>query len=146
MKDAYRKNIMDVLADLSSHPNGLSYSEAKEKLEQYGPNELKKHETDSALKILGDQFKSPIVWILIIAMIISFAVGELADFMIIGAIVILNAILGFTQEFRAAKAIESLQKLLSLKATVLRDGKPHLIDAKNIVPGDIIILETGDKM
>ena len=106
-------------------------------------NLLRSH---SWFSILINQFKNVIVWVLIIATLISVFLGEYVDGIAIGVILILNAILGFVQEFKAEKAIEALQKMASLKAKVLRDGEEHEIDAKDIVQGDILILEEGDKI
>lgn len=92
------------------------------------------------------QFTSFIVLILIAALIISLVIGEKIDAIVIGVILILNGILGFIQEYKAEKAIQALKKLASLKATVIREGKKQEVNSINLVPGDVIILETGDKI
>ncbi len=142
----HAQEVASVLANLSTSEKGLSTDEANKRLQQYGPNELKEKQKISALKIFLGQFNSPVVWILLGAMFISAIIGEVADFIVIAIILIANAIIGFVQEYKAEKAIEALKKMASLKAIVIRDGKEQEIDAKLLVPGDIILLETGAKI
>ncbi len=142
----HSKKIEQVLKELRTSEHGLSQSEAEERLKQYGLNEIKEGKKISPLEIFINQFKSVVVWILIIATIISAFLKEYIDSIVILVIVILIAILGFRQEYKAEKAIEALKKLASLKATVIREGHKKDIDSKEIVPGDIIVLETGDKV
>ena len=144
--DFYRSSEKEVLEHFRSSDKGLSTEDANERLKIYGQNRLKEAERIHPLVILLSQFKSPLVWILFGAMIISLVVKEYVDFYVIGIIVVLNALLGFFQEYRAEAAIEALMKLISLKATVLRDGKQMVLDAADVVPGDILILNTGDKV
>lgn len=146
MADAYLTPEKEVLAELNSSVQGLSSEGAESRLKVYGLNQLHEEKPPGALVIFFGQFKSPIVWILIGAMLVSAFVKEFVDMYVIGAIVVLNAILGFVQEFRAEKSIEALKKMVSLKAKVLRDGRETLIDATLVVPGDILLLETGDKV
>ena len=141
---AYAAN--NVLSELKTSEKGLSEEEAKNRLSIYGPNEIKEGAKVSPLKIFLSQFKSIVVWILIAATFISAFLREYIDAIVILVILALIAIIGFFQEYRAEKAIEALKKLASLKATVLRGGKKQDIDAKELVPGDIIILKTGDKI
>jgi len=136
----------EALAELKASEKGLSSSDAAERLKVYGANQIREAERVHPFIIFLGQFKSPIVWILFAAMIISLLVKEFVDFYVIGAIVILNAILGFIQEYRAERAIEALKKMISLKATVLRDGQELEIDASDVVPGDILLLDTGNKI
>lgn len=142
----HSSDIKDVFARLSSNAKGLTSDQVSKRLERYGRNEIKAEKKESAFKLLISQFNSPLVWILIAALVIAIAVGEIIDSIVIAAILILNAILGFAQEYRAEKAIEALQKMASLKAVVLRDGKPTKIDASELVPGDVVLLETGAKV
>ncbi len=134
------------LKKLKSSEKGLTTHQAEEKLHQYGLNELKAEEGIHPLRILLEQFASPLVWILIVALGISLFLHEYIDAIVIAVIIIINAILGFVQEFRAEKAIDALKKMASLKARVIRDEKEIKIDSKYVVPGDIIVLETGDKI
>ncbi|PIN75770.1 calcium-translocating P-type ATPase, SERCA-type [Candidatus Woesearchaeota archaeon CG10_big_fil_rev_8_21_14_0_10_36_11] len=138
--------IKEVLEELKATEKGLTNHEAEQRLHQYGLNELKAEEGTSPWKILLQQFISPLVWILVVAMGISFFLGEIIDGIVIAVIIVLNAVLGFVQEYRAEKAIEALRKMASPKAKVFRAGKEQSIDSKYLVPGDIILLETGDKV
>ncbi|MFH1275667.1 MAG: calcium-translocating P-type ATPase, SERCA-type [Candidatus Woesearchaeota archaeon] len=142
----HNKKIEGVYKELKSTSKGLTSHEAEQRLNKHGFNELKKEDNISIFKIFLEQFTSPLVWILLVALVISVILGDLADSIVIGAIVILNAVLGFVQEFRAEKSIEALQKMASLKAKVIRDGHEIKIESKFVVPGDILVLETGDKI
>ena len=142
----HNKPIEQVLRELNTSSNGLTQQEAEERLKQYGFNELKEGKKISPLEIFISQFKSVVVWILIAATVISAFLGEYVDAIVIFSIIILIALLGFFEEYRAEKAIEALKKLASLMATVLRDGQKKEIDAKELVPGDVIVLQTGDKV
>ena len=143
----FDQSVPAVLRELkASAEQGLTSEEAKNRLQQYGPNSIEEAHHVSLLRIFLEQFTSPIVWILLAAMLISGFVQEWTDFSVIAAIVIINAVLGTIQEYRAEEAIEALQKMVSLKARVLREGKVVEIDASELVPGDIVLLETGDKV
>ena len=133
-----------VLAELGSAANGLSSLEASRRLAADGPNELQEGKRISAFQILLRQFKSIIIWILIVAGVISGVMGEAIDAVAILSIVVLNAVIGFYQEFSAAKSVVSLRKLSAPQARVRRDGQVALIAATNIVAGDILVLEAGD--
>jgi len=146
MADYYLMPEKEVLSELNASDKGLSSEGVESRLKVYGLNQLHEEAPPGAFVIFLGQFKSPIVWVLIGAMLVSALVKEFVDMYVIGAIVVLNAILGFVQEFRAEKSIEALKKMVSLKAKVLRDGKEELIDATLVVPGDILLLETGDKV
>ena len=146
MVNYYSKTINETFENLQTSENGLTESEAKNRLDRYGLNELKKAKKISPLTIFFRQFANFIILILIIAVILSLLVHEYIDAAVIGAILILNEILGFIQEYKAEKAIEALKKLVSLKAIVIRAGKERKINASELVPGDIIVLETGKKI
>lgn len=139
----YQKEGEAVLKELNAHKFGLSSQEANNRLKQYGANVIKKTKKVSPLTLFINQFKNFIIYVLIAAAVVSFILGERIDAIAIGVIVILNAILGFIQEFKAEKAIEALKKLSAPKAKVIRDGKTAEIDASQIVPGDVIIIEEG---
>lgn len=124
--------------------NGLSAIEAKERLATYGPNELEERGMKSPWRILLDQFKELMVIILIIAAIISGFLGEYIEVVVIMAIVILNAVLGFTQEYRAEQAMAALKKMAVPTVRVQRDGGVREISSSELVPGDIILLEAGN--
>lgn len=125
---------------------GLTGDEAKKRLEKYGYNELKKEEKISPFTLLISQFKNTLIIILLIAVVLSALVGEMVDSAIILVIVIFCAVLGFVQEYRAEKAMEALKKMLSPTIRVLRGGKEEDVPSKNLVPGDIMLLEAGDKV
>ena len=146
MDGYYQKSEKEVFEELQTSEKGLSQAEAETRLAKYGPNTIVEADKIHPLQIFARQFKSPLVWILIAAMIISFVVKEYTDFYVILAIVILNAILGFFQEYKAEEAIAALKKLISLKAIVIRSGMQKEIPASQLVPGDIIILHTGEKI
>ncbi|MBI2830862.1 MAG: cation-translocating P-type ATPase [Chloroflexi bacterium] len=125
---------------------GLSGDEVKRRLEQYGYNELKKEKGISPLTLFFHQFKDVLIAVLLVAIILSAAIGELMDAAIIAVIVVFSAVLGFTQEYRAERAVEALKKMLSPMITVLREGKEEEIPSKEVVPGDILLLEAGDRI
>ena len=134
------------LKELKTSEKGLKGHEAEQRLHDYGFNELKGKEGLHPITIFLQQFSSPLVWILLVALIISIVLNEIVDATVIAIIVVANAILGFIQEYKAEKAIEALKKMASPKARVLRDGKEIKIESQLLVPGDIIFLETGDKI
>ena len=136
----YSRKAEDVLKELNVASGGLSLSEAKRRLEQYGLNEIREEKKISPLRIFISQFKSVVVWILIAATVVSTILGEYVDAIVVAVILLLIAVLGFVQEYRAEKAIDALKRLASLKATVKREGQKLEIDASEIVPGDILIL------
>nr|MCK4930000.1 calcium-translocating P-type ATPase, SERCA-type [Nanoarchaeota archaeon] len=130
----------------SSEDNGLTSKEAGLRLEKFGANEIKKRKKISAFQIFVRQFTSFIVMILVAAIVISLLIGEKLDAVVIAVILVFNGIFGFVQEYKAEKAIEALRKLTALKAKVIRNGKEEEVDSRDLVPGDIILLETGSKV
>ncbi len=139
--------VAEVLKELGVDAyRGLTKEEVKSRLEKYGYNELKKEEKISPFTLFLNQFKNILIIILLIAIGFSALVGELIDAAIIGVIVMFCALLGFIQEYRAEKALEALKKMLSPTITVLRDDKEEEIPSREIVPGDILLLEAGDKI
>jgi Ca2+-transporting ATPase len=136
-----------VLKELNTDPRqGLNLEEARSRLEKYGYNELKKEELVSPFTLLFNQFKNILIIILLIAIGLSALVGEVADAVIIAVIVVFCAVLGFIQEYRAERALEALKKMLSPTITILRGGRESEIPSKEIVQGDILLLEAGDKI
>lgn len=136
--------VEEVLKAVGSSLEGLTAQEAKKRLDEHGYNELKKEDGISALTVFLRQFTSWLVILLIIAGILSLFVGDLVDSIAIFIIVVLNALFGFFQEYKAEKAIEALQKLSEPYARVIRDGKEINLPTKELVVGDIILLEAGD--
>jgi len=143
----YAQKAVNVLKVLGTDPQkGLSVKEIVQRQTDYGPNRIRSLHKEKWQWILLRQFTDVLIIILLIAAAISFAIGEMGDAVTIMIIVILNGILGFIQEFKAEKAIEALQKMLSLYCKVLRDGEKKEIDSTELVPGDIVFLEIGDKI
>lgn len=141
----YKKKKEEVASELNTHiDKGITDEEAQKRLEKYGLNELKEEAKQSMLSKIIEQFKDFLIIILIIASIISYAVGEKVDAVVIIAIVIVNAALGIYQEGKAEKSLEALKKMAAPNAKVLRNGIVEVIPSSNIVPGDIVVLETGD--
>jgi Ca2+-transporting ATPase len=123
---------------------GLSSEEAKKRLDSFGKNILKEEKKNSALVKFLSQFKSPVVVILVLATMISALLSEFTDAIAIFSIVIINSIIGYAQEAKAEEAVEALRKLSAPKGRVLRNGLIHEISSSHVVPGDILILESGD--
>jgi len=144
IKPWYNISAEETLKQLDSSADGLSLQEAAKRLDTDGLNELKEVKKNNALHIFFSQFKSLIIWILIVAGIISGALGETIDAIAILSIVILNAVIGFYQEYSAEKSIEALKKMTAPQAKVKRDGQVVSIPATEIVAGDILFLESGD--
>jgi P-type Ca2+ transporter type 2C len=134
----------EVLAQLASTADGLSSREAAQRLAVNGPNELQEGKPVGPLQILLAQFKSLLIWILIAAGVLSGFLGEGVDCIAILAIVILNAVIGFYQEFKAERSIAALKKLTAPQAKVRRDGQVTSVPASGVVAGDILALEAGD--
>jgi Ca2+-transporting ATPase len=145
---------VQVLKELNTDIHrGLSEDEVKTRLEKYGYNELKKEEKISPFTLFINQFKNILIIILLIAIILSVITyfidpekGEIVDAVIIAVIVVFCAVLGFVQEYRAERALEALKKMLSPTITALRGGKEEEVSSKELVPGDILLLEAGDKI
>jgi len=134
----------EVLRELESDPQqGLRAVQAQRRLEFYGPNELSHEEGVSAWRIFFDQFKNLLIIILIAAVVLSTAVGEVVDAAVIFAIVIFCAALGFVQEFRAEKALDALKQMLTPTSAVVRDGREIEMPSHLLVPGDILLLAAG---
>lgn len=123
---------------------GLSLSEAENRLKKYGYNQLEEKEGVSPFMLFLGQFNNLIVWVLIAAAIVSGVLGEWIDALAIIAIVIINAIIGFIQEYRAEKSLEALQKMSAPFSRVTRNGEIQSILSRDIVPGDVVLLEAGD--
>jgi Ca2+-transporting ATPase len=137
-------SIPDLERELDTSKQGLSENEVVQRLQKYGPNELEQKDRKSVWSMFIEQFKDFMVVILIIAAIISGLLGEISDAIIILAIVLLNAALGIIQENKAEESLSALKRMSAPHAKVVRDGRPDVIDAKNLVPGDVVVLETGD--
>jgi len=131
---------------LLSVEKGLSTKEVKIKQEQYGPNLLPEKPPPSKLYLFISQLKSPLVYILLISTFLTFAIGQKADSLIILIAVLINTILGFIQEDKTSKSLLALKKFISDEVSVIRDGKRQLVETKQVVPEDVVILNQGDKV
>jgi H+-transporting ATPase len=136
-------SLTKVFEKLGTSPKGLSASEAKKRREEYGFNTIAEKKVNPLLKLLG-YFWGPIPWMIEVAAALSMIVRHWADFFIIIALLAFNALVGFWQEYQAGNAVEALKKKLALNSRALRDGKWQQINAKELVPGDIIRLRLGD--
>ncbi len=135
-----------IYEQLDTSPSGLDGTEVERRLERYGPNELEERGLRSLWVVLLAQFTEIMVVVLLIAAGISLAVGETTDAIMIMIIVILNAILGFTQEYRAERAMAALKQLSVPTVRVRRDGQIREVEATSLVPGDLVLLEAGDRV
>jgi H+-transporting ATPase len=141
-EEAKKADINELFRKLSSNAKGLSSSEYKERLQQYGYNEIIEKRKSLILKLLS-YFWGPIPWMIEVAAILSAIVHHWEDFWIIFVLLLINAIVGFWQEHKADNAIELLKQKLALKAKVLRDSKWIEVDAKELVPGDVVRVRLG---
>ncbi len=146
LPDWYTLSAEEVRRELGTGLLGLSTGEADERLQRYGKNVLREEARETRLQVFLRQFKSVLIVILVIAAAISFLVGEPLDAAAILIIVVLNAILGFSQEWQAGEAIEALKKMLVQRAVVVRGGERQEIDASGLVPGDLVALEMGERV
>jgi Mg2+-importing ATPase len=135
--------VADVLVRLNSGADGLTQSEALRRRGALGVNEARRVALPPAIRIFGDQFRNPLLWILFFAVAVSLVVGEWVDAWIILAIVLIGTFLGFFSEYRASQATAKLLSRLALKAAVWRDGSMRSIRASDVVPGDIVLLSAG---
>lgn len=142
----YRLAKEEIFEFLGTGPQGLSSSAAEHILFKVGPNELKEEKSKRAIGVLLDQFKDLMILILIVAAVISGIIGDLTDTLVIITIVLLNAVLGFLQQYRAEKAIQSLKKISGTRTQALRNGSISPVPANELVPGDIILLDAGNAL
>ncbi|OGV62637.1 MAG: hypothetical protein A3K19_08640 [Lentisphaerae bacterium RIFOXYB12_FULL_65_16] len=143
----WQKDVADLAQLLQSNPQtGLTSTEADQRLRTYGPNQLHEKKGPGPWRLLFSQFDDFIVWVLIGAAVVSGVLGEWIDCLAIVGIVILNAILGFIQEYRAEKALAALRKLSSPNSKAWRDGTQRVLPSAQLVPGDVVELEAGDSI
>ncbi|MBN1768124.1 MAG: HAD-IC family P-type ATPase [Prolixibacteraceae bacterium] len=136
----------EVLEKFESSLQGLKLEEVKERLLKYGTNELKRKNKDGVLKVLWRQINNPLIWVLIGSSTLATALGKITDGMVVLAVVVVNSIIGFIQEFKAGKAIEELSNMVPENATVIRNGNIITIPVSEIVPGDIVQVSAGDRI
>ena len=144
-RDPWLRSVSEVLdeADVSV-ANGLSEDEAQQRLERFGPNELREAERRRWVKILIDQFKSVIILLLAVAAAAAFVLGDTIEAMAIVAVLLINGVIGFVTELRAVSSMESLQEITEIETRVRREGQDRTLLAEELVPGDIVVLEAGD--
>ena len=136
----------EALLALDSRRSGLTVTETRARLLQYGPNRLKGRKKTPPLLVFLRQFLSPLIYVLLVAAVISIIVEHFIDAWVILGVLLLNAIIGFAQETRAERAMEALIRMAAPQARVRRDGSIKLLPAREIVPGDTLLFETGDKV
>ncbi len=142
----YSKTLPETFQALYSSEHGLNKTETTRRLQEYGPNKLPEAKVDGLAVIFLRQFQSPLIYILLAASAIVFAMGETVDGSIILAVLLFNAIVGTIQEGKAQNTLLALKKFVETKATVLREGKELIVSDSEVVPGDIIILQEGEKV
>ncbi len=136
----------ETLRRLNSSQEGLSQEEVEERLEKYGSNKLRREEGRTPLEMFLSEFKSPLVLLLLGAFILTVALHEYTDATVIGVIIVLNSGIGFIQEYRAEKTLEALKEMLEPTTTVVRNSELMTISAEKLVPGDILVLEPGQRV
>ncbi len=135
-----------VLNQIGSNQNGLKDKDVKKRLERFGYNRIEEDNKITPLKIFSRQFKNILVAVLFVTTLVSLIAGEIVDAALILVFIAVLVVIGFVQEFKAEKSLEALKKLTALKTIVIRNGKESEIDSREIVPGDVILLRTGDKI
>ncbi len=138
--------VEEAAADVGSGPDGLSAGEAGQRLASVGPNVLERRSAEGPLTILWRQINSPLIWVLLAASLLAVAVGKVTDGLVVLAVVVLNSLIGFLQEYRANRAIEALRGMVPENVVALRDGRRTTVPAADLVPGDVVLLASGDKV
>ena len=146
MNEVYNKAKEDLFREYDVTEDGLSKATASKLLEKYGKNELPKTEKDSIVKLFFSQFKDPMELILVVTVILSFVASEKIDAIALIIIILVDVIIGTIEEWKAKKDAESLLNMIKVQSKVIRNGKEMIIDSSLLVPGDIILLESGDKI
>lgn len=146
MKNVYRKTAGEVIEDLESNRDGLTKSEVEKRIKKFGKNKIEKTKKVTWLNILLDQFKSPLVFVLLIAGLIALGLGETMDSVVIFVALFIDVVIGFIQENRASSSLDKLLKKSVFETTVRRNNKLHKVNSALVVPGDIVVLSAGDKV
>ncbi len=134
-----------IIEQLNSSRSGISTEDAESRLQQYGPNSLPRTKPPDLVIIFLSQFVSPLIYVLVAAAIFSLVIREWSDAAFITGVLFINAVIGTMQEFSAQRAATALQQLVTTQCRVLRDGDTYEIDAEKLAPGDILLLESGEK-
>ena len=143
-KQFYQISIDDTFHILNTSKQGLTNKQAKEEYDKFGPNRIEEKEQKSLLRLLLEQVNNPVIYLLLVAVVISFIFGDIPEAIAIIVVILLNTIIGFWMEYQAETSVNALKKLDKRKAHVKRGNNIQLVDAENIVPGDCILLEAGD--
>ncbi len=142
----HTKSFKQVAEEIGSSETGLATEEVKERYQKYGANQIQKKKKDSALKLLWRQINNPLIWVLIGSSLLAVLLGKITDGLVVLSVVVVNTIIGFIQEYKAGKAIEALSEMVPENATVLRNGRKVSIPVSEIVPGDVVEMEAGDRV
>ena len=142
----HTRSAEETLERLASGVAGLAGAEAGRRLQIHGPNELQAHTRESAWRTLLAQFQNVLILILLAGTVVSGVLGHALEAIVITVIVLFAVLLGFAQEYRASRALEALKKMAAPIARVLRDGQEAVVPARDLVPGDVIVLRTGDRV
>jgi Ca2+-transporting ATPase len=140
------KSSQEIFEKFGSDETGLSSKDARARLEKYGPNSLPEPKAPGIFSIFISQFSSPLIYVLMAAAVVVFLMGEVSDAVIIFLVLVFNAIVGAFQEGKAQRTLAALRKFVETSAAVMRDGKITILADKDIVPGDVIVLQEGDKI
>ena len=146
MNKWYQISIDDIIEKLSSNINGLTSKDAEERLNRYGKNELPKQEKENVFTIFLSELKDPIVLVLLVSVVFCFLIGEVIDALAIIFIILVDLLMGTFQEWKALKNAEALSNMIKVNNKVLRDEEEVLLESGLLVPGDIVLLESGDKI
>lgn len=142
----HASHVADVLAELGTTREGLGTAEARSRLATVGPNVLPRARQDGPLQLLWRQIHSPLIWVLIASAALAIALGKVTDGVVVLAVVVLNTIIGFIQEYRASRALAALVDMVPEQVTVMRDGERQSVPAAELVPGDVVLLASGDRV
>ena len=140
------KSYNEVIDSVGSSEKGLTTEVARNRFQKYGPNHIKRKQKDGPLTVLWRQINNPLIWVLIGSGTLAVLLGKITDGLVVLAVVVINTIIGFIQEFKAGKAIEALSDMIPENATVYRDGRKVSIPVSEIVPGDVVELEAGERV
>jgi len=135
-----------VFRALASDEAGLSPEQARERLRIHGPNQIKRKPQEGVLQLLWRQINNPLIWVLLGSGMLAVILGKMTDGLVVLAVVLINAVIGFIQEFKAGRAIEALSGMVPQNATVIRGGRSSMVPAIELVPGDVVLLAAGDSV
>jgi magnesium-transporting ATPase (P-type) len=136
----------EVISKLNSSESGLSINEAANRLSVYGLNKISRKSGDSILVLIWRQINNPLIWVLLGATLLAIILGKITDGLVVLAVVVINTIIGFLQEYKAGKAIEALIDMVPQNATVVRDEKNMVVPVAELIPGDIVLLASGERV